>query len=353
MIFKGISFGLPIESGDTLGEVVFTTGMTGYLETLTDPSYYGQIVVQTFPLIGNYGVIRADFESRRATPRGYIVREWCEHPSNFRSEGDLSSFLAEEGIVGLCGVDTRAITRIIREKGVMNGILTRDPSSVDMMSIARYTIREAVSSVSTKAPYIVPSAHDAANFKVVLWDFGAKGNIAKSLAARGCEVHVVPHDFTSERITALRPDGVMLCNGPGDPMDNPGIISELKKLTRTGIPIFGICLGHQLLALAMGARTQRLKYGHRGANQPVRDVKTGSLHITTQNHGYAVVVDSIPKDTAVLRYVNANDGTCEGIDYKNIPASSVQFHPEASAGPLDTSFLFDRFVDLMGGHKNA
>jgi carbamoyl-phosphate synthase small subunit len=352
-VFEGRSFGRPIEFGDALGEVVFTTGMTGYLETLTDPSYYGQIVIQTFPLIGNYGVIRADFESPRVQPRGYIVREWCGDPSNFRSEGDLGSFLEEGGIVGLCGVDTRAITRIIRERGVMNGVITRDPDAVDMDAVRRYAIRDAVPSVSAKEPYTVPSSGGAADFKVVLWDFGAKGNIAKSLSARGCEVFVAPHNFTSDMIASMRPDGVMLCNGPGDPADNPEIIEELRKLTSTGIPIFGICLGHQLLALATGARTERLKYGHRGANQPVRDVKTGSLYITTQNHGYAVVADSIPKDAAEVRYVNANDGTCEGIDYKNIPASSVQFHPEAAAGPLDTAFLFDRFVSSMGGHKNA
>jgi carbamoyl-phosphate synthase small subunit len=352
MVFEGQSFGRPIESEDTLGEVVFTTGMTGYLETLTDPSYYGQIVVQTFPLIGNYGVISPDFESGRVQPRGYIVREWCANPSNFRSESDLDSFLAGRGIVGLCGVDTRAITRIIRERGVMNGVLTRDPGSADMESVAGYAIRDAVGNVSVKEPYTLSPSGEPA-FKVVLWDFGAKGNIAKSLCARGCEVTVVPHSFTADQIASLGPDGVMLCNGPGDPADNPEIIGELRRLAATGIPIFGICLGHQLLALAMGARTERLKYGHRGANQPVRDVKTGSLYITTQNHGYAVASDSIPPEAAELRYVNANDGTCEGIDYKNIPASSVQFHPEAAAGPLDTAFLFDRFVDLMGGHKHA
>jgi carbamoyl-phosphate synthase small subunit len=351
MAFEGRPFGSPVGPG-VVGEVVFTTGMTGYLETLTDPSYYGQIILQTFPRIGNYGVIPADFESSRVQPRGYIVREWCRAPSNFRSEGDVDSFLAREGIVGLCGVDTRAITRIIRERGVMNGAIVSDPKDADMDAVKRYAIRDSVANVSVKEPYVVPASGEA-RFRVVLWDFGAKGNIAKSLASRGCEVTVMPHGCPSERIEGMRPDGVMLCNGPGDPADNPGIIRELKKLTETGIPIFGICLGHQLLALAMGARTERLKYGHRGANQPVRDLKTGLLYISTQNHGYIVVPDSIPPDVADLRYANANDGTCEGLDYKNIPAFTVQFHPEAAAGPLDTGFLFDRFTDMMGERKHA
>jgi carbamoyl-phosphate synthase small subunit len=352
MVFEGRSFGRRLEPGGVVGEVVFTTGMTGYLETLTDPSYYGQIIVQTFPMIGNYGVIRSDFESSRAQPMAYIVREWCEHPSNFRSGGDIDSLLSEEGIVGLCGVDTRAITRIIRERGVMNGVIISDPADVDMDSVKRYVIKDSVASVSVKEPKVYKPDGDA-RYRVVLWDFGAKDNIARSLAARGCEVTMMPCGCASRQIESLRPDGVMLCNGPGDPADNPGIIEELKKLTETGIPIFGICLGHQLLALAMGAKTQRLKYGHRGANQPVRDMKTGSLYITTQNHGYMVVPESIPEDIAELRYSNANDGTCEGIDYKTIPAFTVQFHPEAAAGPLDTGFLFGRFTDLMEARKHA
>jgi carbamoyl-phosphate synthase small subunit len=353
MIFEGRSFGCAVSAEGVIGEVVFTTGMTGYIETLTDPSYYGQIIVQTFPMIGNYGVIPSDFESARVQPRGYIVREWCEAPSNFRSEGDIGSFLAAEGIVGLCGVDTRAITRIIRERGVMNGIITPDPTRADMDAVKRYAIKDSVAGVSTKERRVVPPDDGKILYRVALWDFGAKSNIARCLAARGCEVTVMPHDSASERITETRPDGVMLCNGPGDPIDNPGVIEELKKLTKTGIPIFGICLGHQLLALAMGARTQRLKYGHRGANQPVRDIERGTLHITTQNHGYAVVSDSLPEDVGRPRYVNANDGTCEGIDYIGIPAFTVQFHPEAAAGPLDTGFLFDRFTDMMRGRKNA
>ena len=353
MVFEGRSFGRAVGAEGVVGEVVFTTGMTGYIETLTDPSYYGQIIVQTFPMIGNYGVIQRDFESARVQPRAYIVREWCAAPSNFRSGGDIDSFLASEGIAGLCGVDTRAITRIIRERGVMNGVITSDPERADMDAVKRYAIKDSVAGVSAKEPRVVSPEDGKILYRVALWDFGAKGNIARCLAARGCEVTIVPHDLTSERITGMRPEGVMLCNGPGDPVDNPGIIEELKKLAQTGIPIFGICLGHQLLALAMGGRTQRLKYGHRGANQPVRDIKNGLLHITTQNHGYTVVADSLPEDVGEPRYANANDGTCEGIDYKSIPAFTVQFHPEAAAGPLDTGFLFDRFTDMMRGRKNA
>jgi carbamoyl-phosphate synthase small subunit len=353
MVFEGRSFGRAVGAEGVVGEVVFTTGMTGYLETLTDPSYYGQIIVQTFPMIGNYGVIPMDFESARVQARAYIVREWCAAPSNFRCEGDIDSFLAAEGIIGLCGVDTRAITRIIRERGVMNGVITSDPERADMDAVKRYAIKDSVASVSAKEPRVVSPDDGKILHRVALWDFGAKGNIARCLASRGCEVTMVPHDFTSGQIAGMRPDGVMLCNGPGDPVDNPGVIEELKKLTKTGIPIFGICLGHQLLALAMGARTQRLKYGHRGANQPVRDIKRGTLHITTQNHGYTVVADSLPEDVGDLRYANANDGTCEGIDYRSISAFTVQFHPEAAAGPLDTGFLFDRFTEMMGGRKNA
>ncbi|MDR1652013.1 MAG: carbamoyl phosphate synthase small subunit [Synergistaceae bacterium] len=351
-VFEGRAFGRPVPSGGVVGEVVFTTGMTGYLETLTDPSYYGQIIVQTFPMIGNYGVIRSDFESPNVQPRGYIVREWCEHPSNFRSEGDLDSLLNEAGIPGLCGVDTRAVTRMIRERGVMNGAITSDPSKVRMDRVKEYVIKDSVRSVSAPHPEVIPASGGTV-YRVVLWDFGAKANIARSLASRGCEVTAVPSVYTADRIASLEPDGVMLCNGPGDPADNPEIIGEIKKLTETGIPIFGICLGHQLLALAAGAKTGRLKYGHRGANQPVRDVKTGSLYITTQNHGYMVIPESIPDGAAELRYINANDGTCEGMDYRNIPAFSVQFHPEAAAGPLDTGFLFDRFTGMMEARGHA
>ncbi len=342
-IFKGKSFGA---TGEVVGEIVFTTGMTGYLETLTDPSYYGQIVVQTFPLIGNYGIIPSDFESSSPKLKAYIVREWCQVPSNFRSEGELDTFLKMHNIVGVCGIDTRELTKIIREVGVMNARIATTLDDLDkvLAEIKNYRIIDAVQSVSTKVISIakgVPAGH-----KVVLWDFGAKENICRELLKRGCEVITVPADTTSQEILDLTPDGVMLSNGPGNPADNKEIIVELAKLSQSGVPIFGICLGHQLLALAQGAETVKLKYGHRGANQPVKDLKTGRVYITSQNHGYAVVPDSLPAH-AHLSHLNANDGTCEGIAYQNMPAFSTQFHPEAAAGPLDTGFLFEQFIDLM------
>ncbi|MEN6459898.1 MAG: carbamoyl phosphate synthase small subunit [Syntrophomonas sp.] len=342
-VFKGESFGA---IGEAVGEIVFTTGMTGYLETLTDPSYYGQIVVQTFPLIGNYGVIPADFESSSPQLKAYIVREWCQAPSNFRSEGELDTFLKMHNIVGVYGIDTRELTKIIREVGVMNAKITTTLDDIDevLAEIKNYRIINAVQEVGTRE--ISVSKGVSGGYKVVLWDFGAKENIRRELMKRGCEVITVPALTTAEKIVNLKPDGIMLSNGPGDPADNKEIIKEVSNLTNSGIPIFGICLGHQLLALAQGAKTAKLKYGHRGANQPVKDLKTGRVYITSQNHGYAVMADSLPASASVS-FINANDETCEGIDYKNMPAFSVQFHPEASAGPLDTSFLFDQFIDLM------
>lgn len=342
-IFKGIGFGA---QGDTTGEVVFTTGMTGYLETLTDPSYYGQIVIQTFPLIGNYGVISPDFESPRPSLRGYIVRDWCETPSNFRSEGDLDSFLKENGIVGLCGIDTRALTRIIREHGVMNGKITADPAAVELETVKAYRVEQAIPSVTCENPlYFSP---EQKRRRVALWDFGAKENIRRELVKRDCEVVVMPASSTAEEILALSPNGVMLTNGPGDPADNMDIVKEIRRVCDSKMPVFGICMGHQLLALSQGARTVKLKYGHRGANQPVKNLDTGRVYITSQNHGYAVDASTLPAN-AVQNYINGNDGSCEGIRYTDIPAFSVQFHPEACAGPLDTGFLFDQFIRLMDG----
>jgi carbamoyl-phosphate synthase small subunit len=342
-VFKGESFGAAKEA---VGEIVFTTGMTGYLETLTDPSYYGQIVVQTFPLIGNYGVIPDDFESSSPKLKAYIVREYCQFPSNFRSEGELDSFLKMHSIVGVCGIDTRELTKIIRESGVMNTKITTTIDDIDgiLAEINNYKIIDAVQKVGAREISVTKGA--PGGYKVVLWDFGAKENIRRELIKRGCEVVTVPALTTAENIVDLKPDGIMLSNGPGDPADNKEIIKELAALANSGIPIFGICLGHQLLALAQGAKTAKLKYGHRGANQPVKDLKTGRVYITSQNHGYAVVNDTLPA-TASISFLNANDGTCEGIEYQNMPAFSVQFHPEASAGPLDTNFLFERFINLI------
>lgn len=346
-VFEGYSFGAEDE---VTGEIVFTTGMTGYLETLTDPSYCGQIVVQTFPLIGNYGVIPADFESPRPRLAAYVVREYCKAPSNFRCEGTLDDYLKQEGVIGLWGVDTRELTRIIREYGVMNAKITTTPPDPEAVKseLAGFAVRKAVETVSIREEERY--APEEIKRRVALWDFGAKHNIRRELVNRGCEVICLPQDTSAAAIAAYAPDGIMLSNGPGDPEENMGVIEELRKLCEKKIPTFGICLGHQLLALARGGKTGKLKYGHRGANQPVKDEQTGRVYITSQNHGYAVLPESLP-DTARVRFTNANDGTCEGIDYTDLPAFSVQFHPEASGGPRDTMFLFDRFMELIDGNK--
>lgn len=346
-VFEGKSFGAEKE---TMGELVFTTAMTGYLETLTDPSYFGQVVIQTFPLIGNYGVIPSDFESKVPSLKGYIVREWCQAPSNFRCEGDLDTFLKESDIPGICGIDTRALTRIVREYGVLNCKITYSGEVTDelLAEIKAYKIEQAVESTTIKATEEFKAENG--NLNVVLMDFGAKHNIGRDLNHRGCNVTVVPAHTTAEEIIALNPDGIMLSNGPGDPAENTSIINEIKKLCEYKIPTFGICLGHQLLALSQGAKTEKLKYGHRGANQPVKYLDSGRVYITSQNHGYAVVGDTLPEEAAVS-FVNGNDNTCEGVKYTNMPAFSVQFHPEACGGPQDTSFLFDSFVDMMKSNK--
>ncbi|NLI54335.1 MAG: carbamoyl phosphate synthase small subunit [Clostridiales bacterium] len=349
-VFKGKPFGA---SGQVTGEIVFTTAMTGYLETLTDPSYYGQMVVQTFPLIGNYGVIPEDFEGAAPALKAYIVRNWCQEPSNFRSEEDLDAFLLSANVVGLWDVDTRELVKIIRERGVMNAVIADSPDLGEraLQELRAYRIERAVEQVSCGAER-TQRAEDGKR-SVVLWDFGAKRNIARELLRRGCDVTSVPAGATAAEILALRPDGVMLSNGPGDPAENTGIIRELGRLCEARVPIFGICLGHQLLALAQGGRTMKLKYGHRGANQPVQERGTKRVYITSQNHGYAVMTqDALPKN-AVVSFTNLNDDTCEGLDYTDLPAFSVQFHPEACAGPLDTRFLFDRFIRLMEAAQSA
>ncbi len=392
MVFEGKSFGAP---GCVIGEAVFTTGMTGYIETLTDPSYFGQIITQTFPLVGNYGVISADMESSKIHARGYIVRSWCDEPSNFRCEKTIDAFLKENNIPGLYGIDTRRLTKVLREAGVMNGMLisgdcqeaqkafemlaTDSGKTALIEQIKAYRIERAVESVSLDADKIEKSADivfkesaayravpvradgtkvndeeeamkDGKGKKVVLWDFGAKGNIRRELLKRGLEIITMKSSSTAEEILAQSPDGIMLSNGPGDPADNTGIISELRKLLGKNIPIFGICLGHQILALAKGAKTTKLKYGHRGANQPVKQLTTGRVYISSQNHGYAVENESLPAN-AKLAFINTNDKTNEGIIYTDSPAFSVQFHPEACGGPLDTSFLFDEFVSLINNHR--
>ena len=346
-VFKGKAFGA---EGDVTGEVVFTTAMTGYLETLTDPSYYGQIVVQTFPLIGNYGVIPQDFESRKSFVKGYIVREWCQEPSNFRNQGDLDTFLREQNIPGIYGIDTRALTKIVRENGVMNALILSElpeEKSAGVWDMKKYIITEAVASTSCTESEEHPHTGETDNpLKVVLLDLGAKRNICRELQKRGCDVTVVPYNTKAEEIAGMKPDGIMLSNGPGDPAENVEVIHEIKKLMDSGIPMFGICLGHQLTALAAGGRTEKMKYGHRGANQPAKRLADGRVFITSQNHGYCVVSDSLPEN-AEVSFINANDNTCEGVKYRGIPVFTVQFHPEASAGPLDSGFLFDDFIKLM------
>ncbi|WP_458862206.1 carbamoyl phosphate synthase small subunit [Acidaminobacterium chupaoyuni] len=346
-VMEGRSFGA---YGEITGEIVFTTGMTGYLETLTDPSYYGQIVVQTFPLIGNYGVIPSDFESARPQVRAYVVRNVCEMPSNFRCEGDLSSFLAENGIIGLAGIDTRRLTKLIRTAGVMNGkiVCSRDAIECAKQELASYRIVDAVESVTCSVPRT--DTPEDPHRRVVLYDFGAKENIRRELLKRGCEVITVPAHTPAAEALEMKPDGIMLSNGPGDPAENTEIIRQVGLLYESGVPLFGICLGHQLLALSQGAETEKLKYGHRGANQPVKVLSSGRTYITSQNHGYAVKAETLP-DHALLSMVNANDGTCEGVSYQNRPVFTVQFHPEACGGPHDTAFLFDEFVERMEANR--
>ncbi len=339
-VFEGYSFGAEKE---VVGELVFTTGMTGYLETLTDPSYFGQIVTQTFPLIGNYGVIPPDFESGKSWVSGYVVREVCEHPSNFRSEGNLSDLLKAQGIPAVCGVDTRELTKTVREAGVMNAAITFRPFD-DFAALRAYRVKNAVASVTSGRV----ETYGEGDLHVVLYDFGAKANIERELVRRGCRVTVVPSTYTAEQTLALRPDGIMLANGPGDPAENTEIIGNIADLAGKK-PILGICLGHQLFALAMGGETRKMKYGHRGANQPVKELSTGRVFITSQNHGYEVVASSVPR--GALSYVNVNDGTCEGMDYPELNASTVQFHPEACGGPHDASFLFESFLRRMRGTK--
>lgn len=342
-VFEGKRFGADNEA---IGEIVFATGMGGYIETLTDPSYFGQMAIQTFPLIGNYGMIEEDFESDKCFMKAYIVREWCDYPSNFRSQYDLDTYLKKQGIPGLYDIDTRELTKVIREYGVMNAKISDTPADEKTIrNIKAYKITDAVKNVT--CPSIEKYFSPCRKKKVVLIDYGSKKNIVRQLLVHGCDVISVPYNTACEEILGYSPDGIMLSNGPGDPKDNGQCILELRKLLGM-LPIFGICLGHQLLALANGYDTVKMKYGHRGTNQPAKDNETGQVYITTQNHGYAVVAD--PDE---MSFVNANDGTCEGMDYVSKKAFSVQFHPEACAGPKDTSFLFDRFVSMMGGDADA
>ena len=342
-VFEGTSIGAERE---VISEIVFNTSMTGYLEVLTDPSYAGQAVVMTYPLIGNYGICYADEESGRPWPDGFIVRELSRVPSNFRSEDSIQNFLKENNIPGIAGIDTRALTKILREKGTMNGMITTNENyNLDeiLPKLKEYTTGKVVEKVTCEEKYVLPGD----GFKVALMDFGAKRNIARSLNKRGCEVTVYPALTTAEEIIAANPDGIMLSNGPGDPKECVSIIKEIKKLYDSDVPIFAICLGHQLMALATGADTHKMKYGHRGANHPVKDLQTGKVYISSQNHGYVVDMDTLDDKIARPAFINVNDKTNEGLEYVGKNIFTVQFHPEACAGPKDSDYLFDRFMNMM------
>ena len=351
--------------GTTIGEVVFATGMVGFQETLTDPSYYGQIITQTYPLIGNYGMNREDLESSRVWCRGYIVREACAAPSNFRSELTLDAFLKEQNIIGIAGIDTRSLTRTLRERGVMNGAITTefDPRAdrarlaALLEEILQYSVTGAVAAVTCAAPKTFEPTGGAAEgetpLHVALLDLGCKNNIVRCLCKRGCRVTVLPGTATAADLNALHADGLMLSNGPGDPAENVEIIKNIAEMLDTGIPAFGICLGHQLTALAAGARTRKMKYGHRGANQPVTDFAADRTFITSQNHGYAVVGETLPAGVGTVSHVNANDKSCEGVVYSKWNCFTVQFHPEANGGPKDTEYLFDRFIANIKAAKGV
>ncbi len=380
-LFEGIHIGARKE---IISEIVFNTSMAGYLEVLTDPSYAGQAVCMTYPLIGNYGICKEDLESRKAWPDGFIVRELSRMPSNFRCDMSIQEFLEENGVPGIAGIDTRALTKLLREKGTMNGMITTNenynPEEI-LPKLKTYTAGKVVDTVTCREKYTLSAAQvlsdngpisgssqfikeeyergirekkpsmvralSGKGLKVALLDLGAKDNIAKSLAARGCEVTVYPAYTRAQEIIDARPDGIMLSNGPGDPKECTQIIDEIKKLYDTDITIFAICLGHQLMALATGADTYKMKYGHRGGNHPVKDLETGRVYISSQNHGYVVDMERLDPKVAVPAFINVNDGTNEGLSYTGKNIFTVQFHPEACPGPQDSGELFERFISMM------
>ena len=346
-LFQGASFGA---AGETFGEMVFNTSMSGYQEILTDPSYAGQIVCMTYPLIGNYGTNDADVESRRPWVEGFVVREASRIASNFRSTESLDDYLKRHGIVGIEHIDTRALVRHIRDKGAMrSGISTvdLDPKSLldKVLSTPEMQNRELASAVTVDDNYDYP-ATNAEKFHIVAYDFGVKTNSLREFAKYGCRVTVVPAATTADETLALKPDGIFLSNGPGDPASMTGVVDEIKKLAASETPMFGICLGHQLLGEAFGGSTYKLKFGHRGGNQPIKDLTTGKIEITAHNHGFAVDADSLPADVEVT-HINLNDKTVAGLRHKTLPVFSVQYHPESAPGPHDSEYLFERFVKLM------
>jgi len=355
--FEGVSVGA---TGRCVGEVVFSTAMTGYQEMITDPSYRGQILTFTYPLIGNYGTSSGDLESARPHAAGVVMRELCDAPSNWRSEGPLQTFLRENGVVGIAGVDTRALARWIRVHGVMMGAISTQDKPPELLErvkeAARYGDIDFVAQVSTPSPYQFTAVTEAGSRqtelplsespRIVVVDYGVKRNIMRSLLRLGCEVMVVPAKMSAEAILALRPNGIVLSPGPGDPATLPYAMETVRRLIGRK-PIMGVCLGHQLLGWAMGGRTFKLKFGHRGANHPVKDLESGRVYITSQNHGYAVDPDSLKGGAAVVTQVNLNDGTVEGLRHTELPVWSIQYHPEASPGPLDNGYLFDKFVQEL------
>lgn len=351
-LLEGTSVGY---EGQSIGEVVFNTGMAGYQEVLTDPSYYGQIVTMTYPMIGNYGINFEDYESRKSWVSGFIMREIAEYPSNWRCKMTLDEYLKEQKVVGLQGIDTRRLTRLLRSSGVMNGIIYTEgfePSEQMIAEMKAYVVKDAVKAVTCEDSIVRP-AEGETKYRIALYDYGVKYNIERELQKRGCEVTTVPALTPAEELVKQGFDGVMLSNGPGDPAENVEIVENLRHLLETGLPVFGICLGHQLLALAIGAKTEKLKYGHRGVNHPVKDIDRDRTYITSQNHGYAVVGESVDPAVARVRYVNLNDGTVEGIEHVGRPVFTVQYHPEVCPGPMDTSYLFDLFIENIDKTKGG
>ena len=352
-VFSGRSIG---STADRVCEMVFNTSMTGYQEILTDPSYAGQGIVMSYPLIGNYGVNQEDNESCRPWAEAFVVRHLSQRGSNFRCEGELDAYLKQYNITGIEDVDTRAITRILRSQGTMNGMITcAEHFSVPecLEKIQAYRVQGTVEAVTRKEPQVYP-ALGGQELRVALYDFGVKENMIRCLQKRGCQVTVYPAHTPAQTVLEGGFDGVMLSNGPGDPADNLGIIAQIKKLYDSDIPIFAVCLGHQLMALATGAQTRKMRFGHRGANHPVKDIAAGRAFITSQNHGYVVTRESVDPAVAEISHVNVNEGSVEGLKYRRPNCFTVQFHPEASPGPMDTEYLFDRFVENMkGGRKHA
>lgn len=350
--FRGASFGA---EGESLGEIVFNTSMSGYQEILTDPSYAGQIVCMTYPLIGNYGVNEEDTESRRPWVEGFVVREASRIASNWRSTETLDSYLKRHKIVGIEHIDTRALVRHIRDKGAMRSAISTvdlDEKSLleKVLASPEMANRELASSVTTEESFVYPAEMEE-KFHVVAYDFGVKTNSLREFAKFGCKITVVPAETSADEVLAMKPDGIFLSNGPGDPASMKVVVDEIKKLTENNVPMFGICLGHQILGQVFGGKTYKLKFGHRGGNQPIMDLTTGKVEIASHNHGFAVEANSLPK-TVEVTHINLNDKTVAGLQHKTLPIFSVQYHPESAPGPHDSEYLFKRFIELMETAKN-